>query len=236
MTAEVRDPGRKVVIVQARYGSTRLPAKVLRRLNGKTVLEHVLTRCRMIAGIAEVVCATGLDPSNDAITAEAGRIGFRVFRGDETDVLARYLGAARFAEADVIMRVTSDCPLIDPVICGEVFRLQAETKADYAANNIPRLFPHGLDCEVFTRDALEQAAAAATDPYDREHVTPWLRHQPGLKRANLVGPGWPANTHRWTLDYPEDFDFFEKLFACGTAAQLASMQGVLSLLATRPDL
>jgi len=237
MTATAQpEHARRVVIVQARYGSTRLPAKVLRQLTGKTVLEHVLTRCRAIEGVDEVICATGLDPANDPIVAEGGRLGFRVFRGDENDVLARYLGAARFAEADLIMRVTSDCPLIDPMICGAVFRLQAERKADYAANNMPRLFPHGLDCEVFTRTALERAATATTEAYDREHVTPWLRRHPELKRANLVGPGWPANTHRWTLDYPEDFTFFEELFACGSAAELASLQGILSLLAAHPQL
>lgn len=237
MTAAAKPAqARRVVVVQARYGSTRLPAKVLRQLAGKTVLEHVLTRCRRIEGVDDVICATGLDPANDPIVAEAGRLGFRVFRGDENDVLARYLGAARLAEADIIMRVTSDCPLIDPVICGAVFRLQAERGADYAANNMPRLFPHGLDCEVFTRAALEQAAVATTEPYDREHVTPWLRRHPGLKRANLVGPGWPANMHRWTLDYPEDFAFFEELFACGTAEQLDSLQGILSLLAVHPRL
>jgi len=230
------EQARRVVIVQARYGSTRLPAKVLRQLSGKTVLEHVLTRCRAIDCVDEVICATGLDTANDPIAAEAGRLGFRVFRGEENDVLTRYLGAARFAEADIIMRVTSDCPLIDPVVCGAVFRLQAEHKCDYAANNMPRLFPHGLDCEVFTRAALEQATAEASEPYEREHVTPWLRRHPSLKRANLVGPGWPANTHRWTLDYPEDFAFFEQLFARGREDDLASMQGILSLLAAHPQL
>ncbi len=224
------------IIIQARYGSTRLPGKVLRPLAGKTVLEHVLTRCGSIDGIDRVICATTDKPVDDAIAAEAERLGVDVFRGDESDVLSRYLGAARLVDADVIMRVTSDCPLIDPEICAAVLRLRAERKADYASNNMPRLFPHGLDCEAFTRAGLEAAAAQATDPYDCEHVTPWLRRQPSLRRANLTGPGWPANTHRWTLDYPEDYDFFAAVFAAAPEEKIATMQPVLSLLAARPDL
>lgn len=224
------------IIVQARYGSTRLPGKVLKLLAGKTVLEHVLTRCHRITGVDQVVCATTEKPVDDAIAAEAERLGITVFRGDESDVLSRYLGAARLVDADIIMRVTSDCPLIDPQICAEVLHLRESQKADYASNNMPRLFPHGLDCEAFTRAGLEAAAATATEPYDREHVTPWLRRQPQFKRANLTGPGWPANTHRWTLDYSDDYQFFDRLFEAGSAEQLQDMQGVLSLLSTRPDL
>ncbi len=110
-----------------------------------------------------------------------------VFRGDEHDVLGRYLGAARAVDADVILRVTSDCPLIDPRLCAAVIEARADTQADYAANNMPRLFPHGLDCEAFTRAGLEQAASDATEAYDREHVTPWLRRKPDLQPRQC---GW----------------------------------------------
>lgn len=236
MPAGMRAKPRQVAIVQARFGSARLPEKVLRKIGGTTILEHVLMRCREIDGIDDVVCATGRDNSNDPVAAAADRLGIAVFRGDETDVLAGYLGAARMAKADVIMRMTGDCPLIDPAICGQVLRLRAEADADYAANNMPRLFPHGLDCEAFTVEALETAARETTDPYDREHVTPWLRRHASLKRANLVGPGWPANTYRWTLDYPDDLRFFDSLFALGTKEQLGNMQGILSLLAAHPEL
>ncbi len=235
-TAPFKAPGKTAIIVQARYGSTRLPGKVLKPLAGKTVLEHVLTRCGRVAGIDVVVCATTDKAIDDPIAMEATSLGVTVFRGDESDVLARYLGAARLVDADIIMRVTSDCPLIDPKICADVLALRDVQQADYASNNMPRLFPHGLDCEAFTRAGLEAAAAAATDPYDREHVTPWLRRHPELKRANLTGPGWPANTHRWTLDYPEDYDFFDDVFRAASADRLQDMQSVLSLLASRPAL
>jgi UDP-2,4-diacetamido-2,4,6-trideoxy-beta-L-altropyranose hydrolase len=227
---------RTAVIVQARTGSTRLPGKVLRTLGAKTVLAHVLSRCARIAGADAVVCATSTLPQDDPIAEEAARAGAHVFRGSQSDVLARYLAAARSVSADIVLRVTADCPLIDPDICAAVIALRAATGADYAANNMPRLYPHGLDCEAFTVAALAEAAVASDDPFDHEHVTPWLRRKPGLKRANLVGPGWPASMHRWTLDYPEDLDFFSAVFAALPKPETARMQDVLSLLAARPDI
>src|SRR5690606_5985797 len=112
----------------------------------------------------------------------------------------------------VVLRVTSDCPLIDPDICEQVIRLRAESQADYASNNLERSFPHGLDCEVFTTDALSEAADMARLLEEREHVTLWIRRAEHLRRVNLTS-GEPAlSRHRWTLDYPEDLLFFQALF------------------------
>jgi glutamate-1-semialdehyde 2,1-aminomutase/spore coat polysaccharide biosynthesis protein SpsF len=227
---------RTAVIVQARTGSTRLPGKVLRKLGAKTVLAHVLDRCASVKGADAVVCATSTLPQDDPVAAEAARTGAHVFRGSESDVLERYLAAARSVDADVVLRVTADCPLIDPDVCAAVIALRSSAGADYASNNMPRLYPHGLDCEAFRVAALAEAAAATSDPFDHEHVTPWLRRKLGLKRANLVGPGWPASMHRWTLDYPEDLDFFSAIFAALPEPETARMQDVLSLLAARPDI
>ncbi len=196
------------IIVQARLGSTRLPGKVMMDLAGRTVLWHVLSRCRAIPGADVVVCATTTAAADDAVVAEAERCGAVVFRGSESDVLDRYHGAAVAVGADVVMRVTSDCPLIDPEVCGAVLRLRAEQGADYACNNMPPSWPHGLDCEAFTMAALSRAAAAATQPNEREHVTPWIRSAVCLRRANLAGPGGATARLRWTLDYPEDLAFF----------------------------
>lgn len=228
--------GKTAIIVQARLGSSRLPGKILQNLGDRTVLQHDIDRLKRVAGADVVVIATTDSPKDDAVAEAAASYGAVVFRGDEQDVLSRYLGAARMVDADVIMRVTSDCPLIDHEICAAVLSLRARMRADYAANNMPRLFPHGLDCEAFTRDALERAAKEATSPYDREHVTPYLRRQPGLKRANLVGPGWPANQQRWTLDFPEDLAFFQGVFAELPREHIPTWQDVLSLLGRRPDL
>jgi spore coat polysaccharide biosynthesis protein SpsF len=199
-------------IVQARQRSTRLPGKVLLPLAGRPVLVHVLERCTAIPGVDIVVCAVPEGPADDAVAALAASTGARVFRGDEQDVLGRYLGAARAVDANVVLRVTSDCPLIDPGVCGAVLALRRTEAADYATNNMPPSWPHGLDCEAFTRAALEAADAAATEPHDREHVTPWIRRNPALRRANLPAPPSCRAEQRWTLDFPEDFAFLEALF------------------------
>lgn len=199
-------------IVQARMASTRLPAKVLKDIAGEPALGHVLRRCRAIPGVDVVVCATVDHEESRPIEALARSYGAEVYRGSETDVLDRYARAARAVDADAVMRVTSDCPLIDPGLCGEVIALRAEAEADYAANNFSHGFPHGLDCDVFTRGALERADREAREPYDREHVTTWMKRQSGFRHARVDGPGDERARYRWTLDYPEDLAFFRALF------------------------
>jgi glutamate-1-semialdehyde 2,1-aminomutase/spore coat polysaccharide biosynthesis protein SpsF len=230
-----------VAIIQARFGSTRLPGKVLKPLGNVRggagiVLDHAIQRCRAIPTVDAVVIATTDREEDGAIVAAAERAGALVHRGSAEDVLSRYAGAAKQVAADVVLRVTSDCPLIDPGICDRVIRLRVETGADYAANNMPRLYPHGLDCEVFTRAALERADSAATAAYDREHVTPWLRRTAGVTRSSLVGPGWPAVQQRWTLDFPEDYDFFAALFPLLPQDRIAGMDEVLGILAAHPEI
>ena len=204
---------RIAVIVQARYGSSRLPGQVLKQLAGRTILEHVLSRCLAIPSADVVVCATTEGTREDAIANIAESMGVQVFRGSETDVLDRYARSAEAAQADIVMRVTSDCPLIDPEVCDDVLRLRESSAADYAANNLSPEWPHGLDCEAFTIDALLAADREATKPYDREHVTPWIRRCECYQRVNLSNPAGHHANLRWTLDYQEDFAFFEALFA-----------------------
>ncbi|HZT89953.1 MAG TPA: glycosyltransferase family protein [Stellaceae bacterium] len=224
-------------IVQARMGSTRLPGKVMRRLAGDTVLAHVLRRCQAIPGVDCVVCATVAGAGDDIVAQEAERIGAIVFRGDERDVLGRYRDAASMVGADRVLRVTSDCPLIDPGVCGRVLALCGLGRAEFATNNMPPSWPHGLDCEAFTMDLLERAAAAAVLPDHREHVSGWMRETRGIARANLPGPGGSLTEHRWTLDYPEDLAFFERVFALlPPAPALPAMAEVLALLAAHPDI
>lgn len=201
------------VVVQARNRSTRLPGKVLKPLAGHSVLEEVLRRCQAIPGADAVVCAIPDQAEDDALVPLVKRAGCRLVRGSTDDVLSRYSKAAEEVGAEIVMRVTSDCPLIDPALCGEVLRRRAEAGADYACNNLPPAFPHGLDCEAFTVDALRRADAAARDPQEREHVTPWLRRAPEIARASVEGPGGRAVEQRWTLDYPEDYAFLQGVFA-----------------------
>jgi spore coat polysaccharide biosynthesis protein SpsF (cytidylyltransferase family) len=227
----------KAVIVQARMGSSRLPGKVLKRLGRKPALAVVLERCARIPGIDVVVCAIPDEPASDPVAVAAQSCGAVLFRGSEHDVLARYAGAARAVGATTVMRVTSDCPLIDPGLCGAVLALLDRTGADYACNNMPPLWPHGLDCEAFPAEHLYRAARETVLPGDREHVTPWLRRHAGLRKINLDGPDGGLERHRWTLDYAEDYAFFRALWkAMGERAGQAALPDILAFLADHPEI
>lgn len=224
------------IIVQARMHSTRLPGKILRRLGDHTVLHIVLRRCAAVKTCDVVVCAIPDAADCQPIAEAAEAAGAVVVRGSETDVLDRYYKAARAVNADVIMRVTSDCPLIDPAVCEEVIALRARESADYACNNMPHSFPHGLDCEAFPMAALEAAANSAKKPFDREHVTPWLRREAGFKRANYLSPAEEYSNQRWTLDFPEDYDFFRAVWAASDQSVIPPWRQVAELVAVRPDI
>jgi spore coat polysaccharide biosynthesis protein SpsF len=216
------------VIVQARLGSTRLPAKVLlplptgimtlcgeRFVPAATVLEEVVNRCIMIDGVDVVVAAIPDTPENDILVdilnrGQEERQEFdgdpplKIVRGPEHDVLARYARAAEAVKADVIMRITADCPLIDPEVCGLV--LAASRPVDYCSNVWPRTYPQGLDCEVFTRDLLRRAVSEDHDYKDSsaEHVTTWMAKGQGIRRANVFDREDRSHL-RWTLDTLDDY-------------------------------
>jgi len=162
-------------IIQARMGSTRLPGKVLLPLGGRFELEHVVERVRTASEIDTVVVATSTNKADDIIDWLGDQRSVSVFRGDEEDVLGRMYRAAEAAGADDIVRITADCPLIDPSTVDEVVRKRRESGADYAANIIDRSFPRGLDVEAFTADSFETLHRTVDDPFHREHVTPYYR-------------------------------------------------------------
>lgn len=200
------------VIVQARLSSTRLPGKVLMELAGRTVLEHVLERCSAISSADVVCCATVTGEEGEPIRRVASGLGVEVYQGSRDDVLDRYYGAARWLGAGLVMRVCSDCPLIDPYVCDRVLRLHVESGADFACNNMPPSWPHGLDCESFSYSWLEKAAMEATAPAEREHVSAFIRNHQDARKVNVPGPGGMAASERWTLDYPEDLEYLRAMF------------------------
>ena len=195
-------------VIQARMTSTRLPGKMMLSLGGEPAIRHVLRRCQAIKGIDKVVCTVPEGDKSTPIKREAMALGVQIVTGSEHDVLSRYYHAAIAVKADIIMRVTGDCPLIDPEICGRVLALM-DDGVDYASNVVPRGWPKGLDCEVFTFDALERAHKEADDPYDREHVCPWM--QRNLHCVNLDGDGDP--NLRLCLDDLNDYLFLSGKFA-----------------------
>ena len=203
---------RVATIIQARMGSTRLPGKVLLDLGGRTVLARVIERARAIAGCHVVVCAVPDSEADDPVAQEAQRAGAVVTRGSTTDVLDRYWRAAQSVKADAVMRITSDCPLIDPNVCGALIARWRDSGADYGSINMPPSWPHGLECEIFSSAWLERAAREAVKPSDREHVSPFIRNHPDASRINMPGPGPETVRHRWTLDHADDLTFLRAIW------------------------
>jgi len=203
---------RKVAVVQARTGSSRLPGKVLMLLAGRPVLDHVVTRVSAAERIDEVVVATTDLPGDDAISDYCRDRGWTCVRGSESDVLSRYALAVRESGAGIVARVTSDCPLFSPRILDAMLAAFDPDSMDYMSTNWPeRTFPVGLDCEVMRADALLAIADTATDLYDREHVTPRFYRNPD--RYRLAGHRCePSLAHlSITLDTSEDYQRLVKL-------------------------
>ncbi|GGF56318.1 spore coat protein [Terasakiella brassicae] len=227
-----------VAIIQARMNSTRLHGKILKKLSGQTVLKHVLERCKAIENVNTVCCAIPKSADSDPVAEEALQCDVEVFRGSETDVLARYYQAAQKLKADYILRVTSDCPLIDPQVCAAVIDHGLKENADYCANNIPPTWPHGLDCEFFKLEWLQKAFRQAKSPHEREHVTPFIRTNPHAKISNLAHPNDNLAHLRWTLDTPQDFELINEIFnrlPAPSKEQYSYLQ-ILKILEQEPDL
>lgn len=224
-----------VAVVQARLGSTRLPGKVLRPLAGRAVLDHVLDRALAVPGVSAVVAAIPAGPEN-APLAEAlrRRADVTLYQGSEDDVLDRYYRAAKAAGADAVVRITSDCPLVDPEVTGRVLKALLDQKADYACNNRPPSYPHGLDVEAFTFAALEKAWQEAKGREEREHVTFFLTDPPG--RFKVVNVASERNDHdlRLTLDHPSDFALLSAVFE--RLGPKAAWREVVALLRAEPAL
>lgn len=230
---------RVVVIVQARMSSTRLPGKVMKELQGKTFLEHCLDRCHRIKGIDDVICATTDEADCDVIVNLCRRRGYRWYRGDLLDVLARYRGAAEEARADAVMRITSDCPVAGPEIAEQVVKRFRNERYDLVTTNIPPSWPIGLDVEVFSMSALREADDLAQLSYEREHVTPFIRTRPIRYRlANIPCPFEGRAHWRLTLDTEDDRRFFgvlaskleHPLAECSTSEIVAMIDRDPSLL------
>jgi len=227
-----------VAIVQARMGSTRLPGKVMMTAAGDPLLEHLLMRLRRSKRADDIVVATTELEKDDPVASLAKRLGVNVWRGSEDDVLARYHGAALNASADAIIRVTGDCPLIDPAIVDLVASkfLDSQSTIDYASNTLERTYPRGLDCEVFSFAALEEAHLKATDPMEREHVTPYIWRRPERFRIAQVTQDRDLSGHRWTVDTPEDFELVRRLLEALVPVRLDfNLEDILAVLEDHPD-
>jgi spore coat polysaccharide biosynthesis protein SpsF len=231
-----------VAIIQARMGSTRLPGKVMKQLCGKTVLAYVIQRVQACPLVDEVVVATTTSPADDVIVAETENYGAKWFRGSEEDVLERYYLAANEFNADVVVRVTSDCPLFDSEVLTQMldyfkFESAQGLTIDYLSNTLNRSYPRGLDAEVFTFAALERTFQEAHLAYEREHVTPYIYEHPELFALHNQTADEDLSAYRWTLDTQEDWQLIEEIYTCLYGkGDIFTTDTLLKFLDERPEL
>lgn len=234
---------RIVVVVQARTASTRLPGKVLMPLANRPLLHRMLERVLAASTPSAVVVATTLEPSDDVIETLAKKAGVGCFRGHSTDLLDRHFWAGLVFGADVVVKIPSDCPLIDPAVIDRVIGHYAAhaDDADLVSNLHPGTYPDGNDVEVVPLGVLETAWLEATETHEREHTTPFIRERGDRFRIHHVA--WEtgldySSSHRWTIDYVEDYRFLAAVYdALWTEARpIFSLQDVLSLIEARPDI
>jgi spore coat polysaccharide biosynthesis protein SpsF len=224
-----------VAIIQARMGSTRLPGKVLKKIGNRTMLGHVVRRVQRAGNLDRVVVATTTTLDDDAVVEAAERLEVTAFRGSEPDVLDRYYQTARVHDASSIVRITADCPLIDPGVIEQAIEAFEEEKPDYASTSLKeRVYPRGVGAEVMTLGALETAWEEAEKSYQRVHVTPYIYQHPGQFELLHVGSVESNySDHRWTVDTPEDLEFVRSLYS-HLDSGCASWEEVLGVLRKNP--
>lgn len=225
-----------VAIVQARMGSTRLPGKALKDIHGRTMLARVVRRVKRSKLIDEIVVATTTEPDDEFIVEECKLLGVSYFRGSEQDVLDRYYVTAKYFFADSVVRITSDCPLIDPDIIDKVIQAFLKECPDYAGNTLISKYPRGLDVEVFSMQTLEKTWREASQDYQHIHVTPYIYQNPGLFRLYSVAGDEDYSHYRWTVDTQEDLDLIRAIYQRIDRDDEFSWKDVLKLLKKEPDL
>jgi len=217
--------------------STRFPGKIMRKILGKPLLGYLVERLRCSARIGDIVVATTVHPQDDPVAALARGLGLKVFRGSEQNVLDRFHGAATTFGARHIMRITADCPLIDPDLLDSLIAYYFSNAFDYASNNNPPTLPDGLDAEVFTFEALDRAHTHAALPSEIEHVTPYILNHPEFFRIGTWSYHKDLSHLRWTVDEPEDFELVRRVIEALYPGNSGFRTGdVLDLLRRRPEL
>ena len=231
---------RVIAIIQARMSSTRLPGKVLQDLGGRPVLERMVERVKRAKKVTETVVATTTDPLDQPIVELCQRLGIPVFRGSLPDVLDRYYQCAVQYRADYVVRLTGDCPLIDPDLIDQVVRALLDNPVDFTCNRLPppfrRTFPIGLDVEACTFEALKNAWKNATAKHDREHVMPYLYEVPGRFRIMQLQNDVDYGNLRWTLDTPEDLELLREVVNRLDGTNDFTWRDVLTLFLEDPEL
>lgn len=218
--------------------STRLPGKVMMKVSGKTLLEHLIDRLKRVKGADDIIIATTTKEADGVIVDAAKKLGVKVFRGSEDDVLERYYLAAKENNIDVIVRVTSDCPLMDPEIVDRCISFFfSKQPVDYISNCMKRTFPVGLDVEVFSLKALERAFREAKEPAEREHVAPYIYRNPEKFLLAFLENDRDESSFRLTVDTQEDLELIKKIYeALYPKDRMFGADEVMELFSEHPEL
>lgn len=221
--------------IQARMGSTRLPGKVLKPVLDHPLLYYVIERLKLSNEVDNIIVVTTTQTADDAIASFCQSSHIACFRGAEEDVLSRFYHAAVDYPTDLIVRITADCPLIDPKIIDQMLREYSQ--CDYCSNTIHRTFPRGFDVEIFSFNALQQAFQHAASASEREHVTPYIYTHPDMFRVKNFSnvDGKDLSHYRLTVDTPEDFALIQLILECFPNNVDFSLQDVIKLLKKHPE-
>lgn len=237
MRMKPRDPG-VIAIIQARMGSSRLPGKVLKEICGEPLLIRVVVRARRAQTLGQVIVATTDDPQDDPVAEICRSRGIPCYRGHPLDVLDRYYQAAQLFDAETVVRLTGDCPLIDPQKIDRTVQAFFDARVDFAANRLPppwkRTTPIGMDTEVVTFTALKRAWHEADTSYAREHVMPYIYEQDGRFSLLLVEHEPDLSGYRLTVDTPEDLALIRKIYEHFDCTDEFLLGDMIALLKTRP--
>lgn len=229
---------RKEVFIQARMGSKRLPGKVLKSVKGQPLLHYLLERVARVTQADAIRVLTTTEAIDDAIEAFCKSHGISIFRGAEHDVLSRYYHAAKEHHVDAIVRVTADCPLIDPAVIDHVIEVYCEEYPhwDYISNTLQRTFPRGMDVEICSFAALERAYLEAKEPAEREHVTLHFYRNPEKFHIKNLASSSNLSRHRWTVDTDEDFQLIELILQnLYPIKPQFTLEDILGLLTQHPE-
>jgi len=226
---------RTVVVIQARIGSSRLRGKVLADIGGRPMIAHVIERASRIEGITDVVVAIPDLTEDDGLASAVRSLGAPVVRGSSDDVLERYLTSVDATDADVVVRVTADCPFLSPRVSSSVVAAYAQGDADYASNTLERSYPRGLDTEVVSAEALRIAGREATDPAEREHVTPFVWRRPERFALRSVRAATDRSALRWTVDVEEDLALVRAIHE-ELEGEAFEVEDILEVIERRPEL
>lgn len=228
----------KIAIVQARSGSTRLPGKIFKTLAGKPMIWHIVDRLSHAKMLDKIIIATTTLFEDDLVEQFCNINNISFYRGSSNDVLSRYYETAKIYNADIVIRVTSDCPVIDPVIIDAMLmQFIQEDHIDYLSNTLDRTFPRGLDAEIFTFATLEKTFKETKLDYEQEHVTPYIYHNPDKFNIKNYANETDLSSYRWTVDTAEDFRLIEEIYSClYLQGKIFLFKDILQLLENRPDL